>query len=97
MVLWFGEGYEQDLRGSLGVGLVFAAPLAVAGYLLEMRRLYAYSVLILLERALDYAVGARWEWPFWPSGAAITLSALLVLSRFMRQHPVRVNEVGSDA
>ncbi|MGH9161612.1 MAG: hypothetical protein ACRD2X_16735 [Vicinamibacteraceae bacterium] len=95
--LWVGKGFEHDLRGSLGVGLVFAAPLAAAGYLLEMRRLYVYSLLILLERVLDYAVGPQWDWPFWPSGVAITLSALLVLSRFMRRHPVRVNEVGSDA
>ena len=76
--------------------MAFAAPIALAGYVLGIRRMYLYGALLLIERAVDASSGPPFEFLYWPSGLVIAAAGLFVLRRFLSRYPLPTG-AGADA
>ena len=76
-------------------GLVFAVPIAVAGYYAELNRWYWYAAAIMVERFVDSLSGRPVDWLFWPSGAIIAMVGTVMLLRFLRRYPRKAHS-GAD-
>lgn len=76
--------------------MVFVVPIAVAGYILGIRRMYFYGALLLIERVLDASWGPPFEFMYWPSGLVMAVTGLFVLRRFLDRHPLPTG-AGADA
>lgn len=85
--LWFADGGRAT--DTWLPGLVFAIPVAVAGYFAELDRWYFYAAAIMVERLLDSLGGGPVDWLFWPSGALIAVAGSILLLRFLQRYPRR--------
>jgi hypothetical protein len=67
-------------------GIVLALPIALAAYLFDISRLYAYALVVALAVAVVLGAGVRWEWTLLLAGAIVTASGTVVLTRFLRRY-----------
>jgi hypothetical protein len=87
--IWaIGRRAEFYLFPGFFPAIVFALPIAVCGYFLEIQRMYLYGAMLVLERWLDAASGEPFEWMYWPSGLIIAAIGFVVLARFLRRYPL---------
>ncbi len=76
-----------QIPGRWKAAVLLAIPLAIAGYVFELKRLLIYAAVVLLSTAILLAVEARGEWVLVVSGAAAIISGLVVLAMFLRRYP----------
>lgn len=67
---------------------MLSLPLALAGYLFEVRRLYLYAAVVPLAIAGARLADTRGEWALVVAGTSILMSGAVVLAGFLRHHPV---------
>lgn len=81
--------------------LVFAAVLgstiAMAGFLLEMRRWIGYAAIIVVAGVLEHVAGHAARSSIVISGSAVLALGFILLVGFLYRHPVMPNEASLDA
>jgi hypothetical protein len=93
-VVWIGDHFVIVL------GLVWGGALAVAAWLADFPRLYAYGALILGSMIVtDFVPGYPLGWSLTGAGGAILLAGILLLIRFLARypkHPSAESELADD-
>ena len=84
---WFLTGLREHL--TVVLGLVGALVMAIAGWLSGLNRLYAYALLTAVVFVGSYLLQAPAGLAVAAVGGAVMLWGLVMLSRFVRSHPVQ--------
>lgn len=90
-------GLAQQIIPLMIIAVLFI-PLALAAYLLEVKRFYLYAVLFTLPEILIQLTGMRLVFIVALLAAAVIALTLggVLLARFMRKYPAPTNSVVSD-
>ncbi len=73
---------------SLAAKVLMGGSVVLGGYLLDVRRLYAYGAVMALMAVVARTVGWPHEWGTLVAGVVVVLSGLVVLAGFLRRHPL---------
>jgi hypothetical protein len=84
---WFVTGLREHF--TLVLGLVGAFVMTVAGWLSKLNRLYAYALLTAVAFAGTYLLQAPAGLAVAVVGGVVMIWGLVMLSRFVRSHPVQ--------
>lgn len=84
---WFVTGLREHL--TLVLGLVGAFVMTIAGWLSGLNRLFAYALLTAVAFAGTYSLQAPASLAVALVGGAVMVWGLVMLSRFVRSHPVQ--------
>ena len=66
----------------------FALPLALAAWLLDIRRWFAYAVIIVAGGIIEWRFGLIYGASWYFSGGLIVVVGLVLVLQFVRKHPV---------
>ncbi len=78
-------------------GALVGSPIAVAGYLLEMRRWIGYAAVLGMASIVVHTMGAAGRTSAFPAGGVALVVGFCLLARFLYRHPVMPNEASLDA
>ena len=77
--------------------MAFGTPIAVAGYLLEIRRWVGYAAVMVVASIVVHGAGLAARISAVPAGSIAIAVGFCLLARFLYRHPVMPNEPSLDA
>ena len=90
LLIWraeIGGAIDAGVRGEIGVFVLLGALIAVAAYVSEFRRLYAYVGVVAIGAAADTAFPSHTPWMMVGVGAVICATGAWVLATYLRRYP----------
>ena len=91
-----GSTFSEMIRHyyPLILGVFLALLPVTVGFMTGLRRFYGYGALLFIVFAIEQWYPGHLGWSLFSYGALCTLSGLLLLVRFLKQHPKQEMEAG---